>query len=67
MGMHGVGKTTLPTVLYDTIAHHYQFDACCFIEDVSKIYKHGGAIAVQKLMGCCCCCWWASYALPNLA
>nr|WIL60037.1 nodulation protein [Melilotus officinalis] len=40
--------TTLANVLYDTISHHYQFDACCFIEDVSKIYRDGGAIAVQK-------------------
>jgi len=47
-GMDGIGKTTLATVLYDTISHHYKFDACCFIEDVSKIYRDGGAIAVQK-------------------
>jgi replication-associated recombination protein RarA len=47
-GMDGIGKTTLANVLYDTISHQYQFDACCFIEDVSKIYRDGGAIAVQK-------------------
>jgi len=34
----------------DPISHHYQFDVCCFIEDVSKIYKHGGAIAIQELI-----------------
>lgn len=45
-GMGGIGKTTLATVLYDRIC--YRFDACCFIENVSKIYKDGGAIAVQK-------------------
>ncbi|KAK2414713.1 disease resistance protein RPV1 [Trifolium repens] len=47
-GMDGIGKTTLATVLYDTISHHYQYGACCFIHNVSAIYKDGGAIAVQK-------------------
>ncbi|XP_045798933.1 disease resistance protein RUN1-like isoform X1 [Trifolium pratense] len=47
-GMDGIGKTTLATVLYDTISHHYQFGACCFIENVSTIYREDGAIAVQK-------------------
>ncbi|KEH23211.1 NB-ARC domain disease resistance protein [Medicago truncatula] len=42
------GKTTLATVLYDRISHHYQFGACCFFENVSKIYRDGGAIAVQR-------------------
>jgi hypothetical protein len=46
--MGGIGKTTLATVLYDTISHHYQFGACCFIDNVSTIYRDGGAIAVQK-------------------
>ena len=45
-GMGGIGKTTLATALYDKIA--YKFDACCFIEDVSKIYRDGGATAVQR-------------------
>ncbi|XP_061357912.1 TMV resistance protein N-like [Gastrolobium bilobum] len=45
-GMSGIGKTTLANALYDRIS--YQFDACCFIEDVSKIYRDGGAVAVQK-------------------
>jgi hypothetical protein len=45
-GMAGIGKTTLASVLYDRVS--YQFDASCFIENVSKIYKDGGATAVQK-------------------
>jgi len=46
-GMDGIGKTTLANVLYYLISNHYQLDACCFIEDVSKVYRDGGAIAVQ--------------------
>ncbi|XP_039683215.1 disease resistance protein RUN1 isoform X3 [Medicago truncatula] len=49
-GMDGIGKTTLATVLYDKIS--FQFDACCFIENVSKIYEDGGAVAVQKQIIC---------------
>ncbi|KAI5429426.1 hypothetical protein KIW84_034144, partial [Lathyrus oleraceus] len=45
-GMDGIGKTTLAKVLYDRIS--YQFDASCFIENVSKSYEDGGAISVQK-------------------
>ncbi|XP_045804596.1 TMV resistance protein N-like isoform X1 [Trifolium pratense] len=45
-GMAGIGKTTLASVLYDRVS--YQFDASCFIENVSKIYKEGGATAVNK-------------------
>jgi hypothetical protein len=45
-GMAGIGKTTLASVLYDRVS--YQFDASCFIENVSKIYKEGGATAVKK-------------------
>lgn len=47
-GMDGIGKTTLANVLYDTISCHYHFDASCFVGDVSKIYRDGGAIAVRK-------------------
>jgi ABC-type dipeptide/oligopeptide/nickel transport system ATPase subunit len=49
-GMGGIGKTTLATVLYDRIS--YQFDACCYIENVRKIYEDGGSIAVQKQILC---------------
>jgi len=45
-GMGGVGKTTHATVLYGRIS--YQFNARSFIDNVSKIYKDGGAVAVQK-------------------
>ncbi|CAK8576912.1 unnamed protein product [Lathyrus sativus] len=46
-GMGGIGKTTLATVLYDRISQ--QFAACCFIDDVSKIYRlHDGPLGVQK-------------------
>ncbi|CAK8577205.1 unnamed protein product [Lathyrus sativus] len=36
-GMGGIGKTTLAAVLYDRISQ--QFGACCFIDDISKIYR----------------------------
>jgi len=45
-GMGGVGKTTHATVLYDKIS--YLFDACCFIQNTSKIYMDGGIVSVQK-------------------
>ncbi|XP_027928398.1 TMV resistance protein N-like isoform X3 [Vigna unguiculata] len=45
-GMGGIGKTTHAVVLYDKMSH--RFDASCFIEDVSKLYRDGGHTAVQK-------------------
>ncbi|WVZ00773.1 hypothetical protein V8G54_026842 [Vigna mungo] len=45
-GMNGIGKTTHAAVLFDKISH--RFDACCFIENVSKLYSDGGHTAVQK-------------------
>ncbi|RDX73276.1 TMV resistance protein N, partial [Mucuna pruriens] len=49
-GMGGIGKTTLATVLYDRIS--LQYDACCFIDDVSKIYKDCGPIGALKQLLC---------------
>ncbi|XP_061368862.1 disease resistance protein RUN1-like isoform X2 [Gastrolobium bilobum] len=49
-GMGGIGKTTLATVLYDKIAH--QYDACCFIDDVSKIYRDYGPIGAAEQLLC---------------
>ncbi|XP_045788673.1 disease resistance protein RUN1-like isoform X4 [Trifolium pratense] len=45
-GMGGVGKTTLATALFGHISH--QFDARCYIDDLSKIYRHDGPIGAQK-------------------
>ncbi|MED6170778.1 hypothetical protein PIB30_034354 [Stylosanthes scabra] len=45
-GMGGIGKSTLATALYDRIS--YQFDASCFVENVTKLYKDGGAMSIQK-------------------
>ncbi|RHN61931.1 putative TIR domain, winged helix-turn-helix DNA-binding domain-containing protein [Medicago truncatula] len=45
-GMGGIGKTTLATALYGQISH--QFDARCFIDDLSKIYRHDGQVGAQK-------------------
>ncbi|XP_058760027.1 disease resistance protein RUN1-like isoform X2 [Vicia villosa] len=46
-GMGGIGKTTVATVLYDR--NSQQFGACCFIDDVSKIYRlHDGPLGAQK-------------------
>ncbi|CAI8617532.1 unnamed protein product [Vicia faba] len=46
-GMGGIGKTTLATVLYDRISQ--QFGTCCFIDDVSKIYRlRDGPLDLQK-------------------
>jgi len=46
-GMGGIGKTTLATSLFAKISN--QFDACCFIDDVSKKFRlHEEPISIQK-------------------
>nr|KYP34529.1 TMV resistance protein N [Cajanus cajan] len=49
-GMGGIGKTTLATALFDKISH--QYDACCFIDDVRKIYGEFGPMVAQKQLLC---------------
>ncbi|RYQ97206.1 hypothetical protein Ahy_B08g093225 [Arachis hypogaea] len=53
-GMGGIGKTIHAMVLYDKIS--YQFDACCFIQDVSTIYRNHGwdkaPTEIQKAILC---------------
>ncbi|KEH30731.1 putative P-loop containing nucleoside triphosphate hydrolase [Medicago truncatula] len=44
--MGGIGKTTLATALYDRISH--QFDACCFIDDISKVYRNEGRLVLKS-------------------
>ncbi|RDX70883.1 TMV resistance protein N, partial [Mucuna pruriens] len=39
-GMGGIGKTTLATALFNKIS--FQYDACCFIDDVSKTFRDSG-------------------------
>ncbi|KAL4293224.1 hypothetical protein AHAS_Ahas18G0106700 [Arachis hypogaea] len=52
--MGGIGKTIHAMVLYDKIS--YQFDACCFIQDVSTIYRNHGwdkaPTEIQKAILC---------------
>ncbi|MED6170777.1 hypothetical protein PIB30_034353 [Stylosanthes scabra] len=48
-GMSGIGKTVLAKILYDRIS--YQFDACCFIQDVNHIHKsHANASQTATTM-----------------
>ncbi|KAL4293217.1 hypothetical protein HN51_043695 [Arachis hypogaea] len=47
VGMSGIGKTVLAKILFDRIS--YQFDACCFIQDVNHIHKMHGRGATTKI------------------
>ncbi|CAJ2637840.1 unnamed protein product [Trifolium pratense] len=47
-GMSGVGKTTLASVLYGKMRNSGQFEACCFIDDVSTKFRQIGPLGVQK-------------------
>ncbi|CAJ2634070.1 unnamed protein product [Trifolium pratense] len=49
-GMGGIGKTTLGNALYGRISN--QFEACCYIDDVSKTYGGDGPVGVQKQLLC---------------
>nr|XP_025686647.1 TMV resistance protein N isoform X3 [Arachis hypogaea] len=49
-GMGGIGKSTLATILYEKISH--QYDASCFVDDVSRIYEGYGPLGVQKQLLC---------------
>ncbi|KAG4390261.1 hypothetical protein GLYMA_06G260100v4 [Glycine max] len=45
-GMGGIGKSTLGRSLYERISH--RFNSCCYIDDVSKLYRLEGTLGVQK-------------------
>ncbi|KAJ9676177.1 hypothetical protein PVL29_024930 [Vitis rotundifolia] len=45
-GMGGIGKTTLAKSVYDQISH--QFEACCFLEDVSDYLEKRGFPSLQE-------------------
>ncbi|CAK8577204.1 unnamed protein product [Lathyrus sativus] len=47
-GMGGIGKTTLTSVLYGKIKVSHPFDVCCFVDDVSNIFRKYGPIGVHK-------------------
>ncbi|XLR13533.1 hypothetical protein S83_041471 [Arachis hypogaea] len=49
-GMGGIGKSTLATILYEKFSH--QYDASCFVDDVSRIYGGYGAVGVQNQLLC---------------
>ena len=49
-GMSGIGKTTLANTLFKEISP--QYDAWCYIDDLSKIYLDLGVTSAQKQLLC---------------
>jgi len=49
-GMGGIGKTTLATALFNKITP--QYNACCYIDDLSKICLDFGGTSAQKQLLC---------------
>ncbi|KAK9938938.1 hypothetical protein M0R45_015649 [Rubus argutus] len=47
-GMGGIGKTTIAHAVYDEIA--YQFDHCCFLDDVKERFKNKGKTNIQEYL-----------------
>lgn len=45
-GMHGIGKTALASVVYHKIFD--QFEACCFLPNVSEFSRSDGLTALQE-------------------
>ncbi|XP_057750201.1 disease resistance protein RUN1-like isoform X2 [Arachis stenosperma] len=49
-GMGGIGKSTLARVVYGRNLH--KFGAHCFVDDISKVFRGGGLLSLQKQLVC---------------
>ncbi|QHO04214.1 TMV resistance protein N [Arachis hypogaea] len=49
-GMGGIGKSTLARVVYGRNLH--KFGAHCFVDDISKVFREGGLLSLQKQLVC---------------
>ncbi|KAL4331691.1 hypothetical protein AHAS_Ahas13G0525400 [Arachis hypogaea] len=49
-GMGGIGKSTLAKVVYGRNLHKY--GAHCFVDDISKVFRGGGLLSLQKQLVC---------------